>query len=235
MSALAMPYQMVNAVDGRRLSLQQLAMQYDESRASTAYRSMTPGEIGCALSHASVYEQMVRANQDFALVLEDDAYLSEQVPSVLDLLRQTMDPNEPIVLLLTHVNRYVQLGKRNLGQNHAMVRPYAYWWLAHGYVLTRAAAVALHKNVHPIWTAADSWNAFDRLGIVKVYALVPYCIGLTELAQQSNLELERKPLRFADELNRTWKYYIKKYLYDRLIFQLCVRPFLRVTKQPMGL
>jgi glycosyl transferase, family 25 len=231
LDALGLSHQIVNAVDGRLLSAEQLALRYDADRARVAYRAMTPGEIGCALSHAYVYKEMLRQGQTYALILEDDALLNQDVPNVLNELVRSIDPSEPVVVLLSHVNKYVKLGNKALGSSHTLVRPYAYWWLAHGYFLTKAAAANLDQHLHPIWTAADSWRSFESLGLVKMYAVVPYCIGLSELAAQSNLESDRRSLQFVDEINRSWTYYLKKYCYDRFIFQIFVRPFLRVKNQ----
>ncbi len=64
--------------DAATLDLRALEREgtYDPARArrvSRLGRPLTPGEIGCALSHRQIYEQTVRHGWSRVLVLEDDA------------------------------------------------------------------------------------------------------------------------------------------------------------------
>lgn len=47
-------------------------------------RFLTAGELGCALSHRSVYGKMAERGQDYALVLEDDAHFVRPPAVLLD-------------------------------------------------------------------------------------------------------------------------------------------------------
>ncbi len=66
---------------------------------------------------------------------------------------------------------------------------------------------------------------------MSVSAVVPYCIGLTELAEASSLETHRADLDATDKAHRSIGYYLRRYVYQRFLFQLIVRPFLRVARQ----
>ena len=67
----------VDAVDGRTLSAEELNRVYDEKRTLRRIgRPMSKGEIGTALSHASIYRRMEEEGIPRALILEDDAVLS---------------------------------------------------------------------------------------------------------------------------------------------------------------
>jgi glycosyl transferase, family 25 len=86
LSALALPFARLPAVDARQLTPAQRAV-FDEA----AYRrkhGMAPvaGEIGCYLSHVEVMRAFVAGPARFALVLEDDVLLGETLPSVLRAL-----------------------------------------------------------------------------------------------------------------------------------------------------
>jgi len=68
----------VDAVYGRDLTDADLARCYDEATVIRRIgRPMTKGEIGTALSHASVYRRIVEEGIPCALVLEDDAVLED--------------------------------------------------------------------------------------------------------------------------------------------------------------
>jgi glycosyl transferase family 25 len=178
-----------------------------------------------------VYRKMLDDGAAFALVLEDDASLGADLPAVLAALASRLDPDRPEVVLLSHVDKYTRWGTRRLGAEHRLVRRYGEWWRAHGYVVTRAACERLLAGLQPLWCAADYWSAFERQGLVSVRAVVPYCIGLNELAETSSLETHRADLDATDKARRSIGYYLRRYVYQRFLFQFLVRPFLRVARQ----
>jgi len=232
LEALGIPYRIFPAVDGRKLSDEAMRARYDERAAIRYYRPLSRGELGCALSHVGVYRQMLDSGAPFGLVLEDDAAPGAELPSVLEALSKQLDPDQPAVVLLTHVDKYTRWGSRPLGADRKLVNRYGEWWRAHGYVVTRGAARRLLAGLDPVWCAADFWSAFERRGMVDVKAVVPYCIGLSELANDSSLETHRAEFDAADKAQRSIGYYLRRYLYQRFLFQIFVRPFLRVARQP---
>lgn len=231
LARLGVPFQVFPAVDGRALAEQEVAQRYDAAAAAVRYRPMSRGEVGCALSHLGVYRKMLADGASFALVLEDDALLGDDLPAVLADLEAHLNPARADVVLLSHVDKYTRWGARPLGRSRKLVRRYGEWWRAHGYVVTRAAAERLMAGLQPVWCAADFWSAFEKQGLVAVRAVVPYCIGLTELAQDSALEGHRADLDATDKARRSIGYYLRRYVYQRFLFQFLVRPFLRVARQ----
>jgi len=228
---LGVPYQIFRAVDGRLLDDEEVGRRYDAGAALLAYRPLSRGELGCALSHLGVYRKMLEDGVPFALVLEDDAALGDALPATLESLAGRLQPSEPVAVLLSHVDKFTKWGREPLDEKRQLVRRYGEWWRAHGYVITRSAAQRLLDGLEPVWCAADYWSAFERRGLVQVRAVVPYCIGLTELAAASSLEDHRAPLDATDKARRSIGYYLRRYLVQRFLFQLFVRPFLRVAKQ----
>ena len=66
-------FERVSAIDGSKLDHDALTRFYDAELNYQQYHSvLTPGEIGCYLSHRKVWQKIVNENLDFALVLEDD-------------------------------------------------------------------------------------------------------------------------------------------------------------------
>lgn len=80
---LGLEAEFISATDGRNLTLAE-AQLYDES-LSRKYngKPLAPGELGCAISHRSIYERMDRDGISRALVLEDDISLSRGLASLL--------------------------------------------------------------------------------------------------------------------------------------------------------
>lgn len=82
-------------VDGIALDIADLRRSgvYDEDRAravSRYSRAMTPGQIGCSLSHRQLWEETVRAGHRRVLVFEDDVVARDQdllhLPATLEQL-----------------------------------------------------------------------------------------------------------------------------------------------------
>lgn len=71
-----------DACDGRDLNGEMLERFQKEGRLSTDLSGFEPaarsGEIGCALSHQAVLEDVLKMNHECALILEDDAAIFEE-------------------------------------------------------------------------------------------------------------------------------------------------------------
>jgi glycosyl transferase, family 25 len=67
----------VSAVDARRMGLVHSRIHrsfYSESK----HRSLTPGEVCCALSHIAALKRVVRQDMPYAIIMEDDAVIGDQ-------------------------------------------------------------------------------------------------------------------------------------------------------------
>ena len=72
-SLTTIPFTFIPAVDGRPLSPAETSRHFRANAIRPHYPfKILPGEIGCFLSHRSVWQRMVDENIDRALVLEDD-------------------------------------------------------------------------------------------------------------------------------------------------------------------
>lgn len=220
LETLCIPYTIITAVDGRALSNEEIVSNYDEGAAIKKQRKLTRAEIATSLSHISVYQTIVREKLPYALVLEDDALLGKNVSEILGLLARKIPPDECTVILLTHVKWYSRRGSSKLGESHLLAKPVPrHAWLAHGYFITQAAAKRLAGALLPISVQADNWMQFQRETSVRIYNIVPYCIGLGELAKESALEAERAGYEL--EMKRRWKAQLRQRL---------IEPFLKLAR-----
>lgn len=221
------PYSWIDAVDGRALDPARRSTIYDETAAARHNRPLTPPEIGCAASHLAAYRRMVDENLPVALVLEDDALLGHQSLQAIARVLSHVDPELPEAILLSHVGRYSAWRGRRLDKLHRLYRPYSAYG-AHAYLITLAGARAMLAALQPIRTVADDWRHFMRTGILDVRAVVPYPVGTTPGAGISQIGSER----FAGEQRRGLARWLRKYLWQKFLFQLVVKPALRLKAQP---
>lgn len=77
------------AIYGKSLTLQQVEECYDPALNYAKFRRpLSPGEIGCYLSHRAVWRKMVEHNISAAVVLEDDIQVETGFPDVLQQVRR---------------------------------------------------------------------------------------------------------------------------------------------------
>lgn len=100
---LGVDYERFPAVYGKALSREERRRKVRRFRSWCAMgRRLMDGEIGCALSHCGVYQEIVRRGLPCAAVLEDDCKLSPVLPEALREVEEWVDPTRPQVVLLTH-------------------------------------------------------------------------------------------------------------------------------------
>lgn len=86
----------VPAFDGRKMSMDELVAdgRYNDEVSKRSFdRSLSLGEIGCTLSHFSIYQRMVRENIPVALVVEDDAQFAPDARQRLEALIKDAPPD----------------------------------------------------------------------------------------------------------------------------------------------
>jgi glycosyl transferase family 25 len=75
LSDLDVQFKFFDAVMGKNLSNAEIDKVYDEEGAKnykTSRRRLSKAEIGCALSHISIYKKIIEENLNNALIFEDD-------------------------------------------------------------------------------------------------------------------------------------------------------------------
>ena len=78
-------FERLEAVDGRKMSKDELdkVAHWDKS---AFFKPLSPGEVGCYLSHVAAAEKIVRENWPYALVLEDDFRLTPHFCDIISLV-----------------------------------------------------------------------------------------------------------------------------------------------------
>lgn len=81
---LGLPFRRISAVVGSELSKQQQTL-FDKKRfVLEQKKEPVLGEIGCAMSHRLIWQQVQDDDLDFALILEDDISINEQLVDFLN-------------------------------------------------------------------------------------------------------------------------------------------------------
>jgi glycosyl transferase family 25 len=129
--------------------------------------NLTPGQIGCALSHLEVYKRMIERNLQHAFVVEDDAILPRNICELLDDIRphcsargvvQLYNWNGGISECSTHMSVSVR--------RHLLCYPMHVSDLGSTlcYVIGREAAEGILSVNYPVLKTADDWGYFFEHG-----------------------------------------------------------------------
>ena len=87
LARLGLEAEFVEAVDGLELSDATIkANCNDQGFDYTDKRRLSPTEMGCAWSHRNVYKRLINSEEEYALVLEDDAVLTPEIVQFLELI-----------------------------------------------------------------------------------------------------------------------------------------------------
>lgn len=170
-------YEIVTAYEGAALPTEQREL-VDEAAVAAQPEWLTPGQVGCSLSHRLAYERMLATADEVALFLEDDVVIKPYVKELLPAIAEHLTGAEVALLNFRAWNvchfdgssaRELPAGRRLLLPKNNR-QPVS----AAAYVLTRAAAENLYRGVVPIRAGADSWGTFlDGALIDELWCVLP--------------------------------------------------------------
>jgi len=97
-------YELFFGKDKNDFSLEELKLQniYNDDLAKKHHRygkSMQPGAVGCAWSHASVYQDVIKNNYQKVLILEDDIVINKNTAYLLAEILKVLPKNWELLYL----------------------------------------------------------------------------------------------------------------------------------------
>ena len=137
-------FEIVEAVDGKRLTQEQLDSDYDHKSAEKLVRKLSLPEIGCALSHIDVYQRIIKENKR-CLIMEDDVVISKKFQSFVDI--EIEDPCDVLFFGATTDNY----------EHKNLPKTYKY------------RNIRYAKNVHGLWTRCYLEESCTTHGNVDFY------------------------------------------------------------------
>lgn len=157
---LEISYERIDAVYAKELPKDSIEQAVNGFRWWCAMgRPIAPGEIGCAMSHYSIYKQI----SEPVCVLEDDVILDDGFPVVLSQVEKWINAADAKVVLLS--NHSSETGSGITESKGDMY--------AEGYVITPSAARALLNANWPLQVPCDHWGRWVRMGIIRLYHAFP--------------------------------------------------------------
>ena len=203
----------VEAVDGRQLFDEQLSKIWNQEATYKNYgRYMKGGEIGVSLSNRKCYGEIIKNNDEMALVFEDDvAFRDDVLRKILPLLVNVLRTEKPTVVLLSGSYWFTSF-KKISGTNYQLASVFEAMG-AMSYLINQSAArkmLSVEKKY-----LADDWYNWKRNGI-KVYALRPHIAGDMDLfgsvIAAGSEGWKRENLSFKNKIRAYYRGIIRRYL-----------------------
>jgi glycosyl transferase family 25 len=183
LNRLQVDWRLVEGIDCQSLTSRELTSFCDPISFAKMKHYLTPGAIGCMLSHQKALQLIVSEGYRQACILEDDLLLPDNFTSILGEIGEIATDSE--VILLYWLSFEKQLFARQTavtlknGYQVADSRNSNCLLSAVGYVVSKHCAIKLIESNQPIQATADSWGYFLSRGAVKrVRCLVPSPIEL---------------------------------------------------------
>jgi glycosyl transferase, family 25 len=161
-------------VDGRKLDLATHPNYASMRRQLFFGRDLSGGEYGCVLAHRDIYRTMVERRIPRALVLEDDAILTDDLPAVLAALDRVSTTWDLVRFLGRPKNYRATRAIADLpGTTAQLSRPLGTPGGAYGYLLNLQAAERLLTMMGKNWLAIDTLHGVVWMTGLKTLSVTP--------------------------------------------------------------
>lgn len=187
-------FNFINAVNGSLLTDKEIEKLTSKEKSIQAIgRELTKGEIGCSLSHLSIYEKILTENIKTAIILEDDATISPSFIEVVSDIKQYFSKKCQLILLgynaFSDGNKGVDCKFHILQTSHFKIfKPLSLACCTHGYVLSQCAAKQLISITKTMYLPIDHYTGDYHL--TDVCCIDSECVGV-DFSHQSHIEIER--------------------------------------------
>ncbi len=175
LNRLGLAWERVSAADGKNLNIHDENLLDTKSFGARHGKTPLPGELGCYLSHVWAFERFLKSDFKFALVLEDDVLLRDELPAVLDKLKTREDAWDMVKLSGVHSGTPVSVAQ--LTPLHQLTVMLSRCTGSSAYAVNRHAAKIYAQGLLPMKLPYD--HEFDRAWYwhLKVRMVVPHPCG----------------------------------------------------------
>ena len=185
LDSIGLEFEFFDAVYGKELSEDQIDKLCDREAIKNAPHWLTPSAIGCSLSHYGVYQEIIKRNLPYALVLEDDILFNIDFVACLDTTAKQMKENE---LMLLYYQSWEPLklasnSKKELCGKYVTYVPKDMYQpiCAAAYLITQAACKTFSKAILPVRLCADTWGKYADLNAFENFSCVyPRAVDTTD-------------------------------------------------------
>lgn len=155
---LGIKWERLSAADGKNLNMSDRSLLDEQEFGRRHGKTPLPGELGCYLSHVWAFERFLQTDFPFAVILEDDVLLSDELPRVLEALVHAADDWDMVKLSGVHSGTPLKI--RPLTESHHLAIMLSRLTGSSAYMLNRRAAQVYRQGLLPMRIPYD--HEFDR-------------------------------------------------------------------------
>jgi len=171
------PFELFPAVVGKDLNLIDYLSEnaykeilISEKRGRKHHYDLTPGAVGCYLSHLRIYKKLVNSNYNYGIIFEDDAIMAKNTYEKMLLSLNNIPSDWDIILL------GVLCIKCDTSEKYIKISRF---WGTHGYLIKKQSAVKLLEFLDkPLSKQIDAdMSLLIKRGLIKVYGINPILVS----------------------------------------------------------
>jgi len=199
LGSLGIPFEFFPGTDGKGLGKREIEAAYDEAGVRRNIdRALSLNEIGCTISHRSLYRKIVDEGIERACILEDDIILDKAFPDVLAYL-DACEMTNTVVKLDNYQEKTTPCsiwGRRRIPipGGYAYKKPVTTQWMAWGYAIDRVAAANIIGTWPRIVFMSDDWKRMSAA--VEIRCVQPSVVH-QNMSMESVIDEDRKDLLAA--------------------------------------
>ncbi|MEM9468632.1 MAG: glycosyltransferase family 25 protein [Pseudomonadota bacterium] len=226
-------FTIIDAVDGRNFNMLDHPNYNRKKRLRFFGRDLKGAELGCALSHKSIYQEMIQKNIDEAIIFEDDIILHDGFIDTISVL-QNIELNYDMVRFMGRkkVLQAKQRKVKSLDNGVSLTRLCATPGGTYAYVIKQSGVKKLLKHLDKVTYPIDalvgrSWETgLNWFSVNKRLAQVDEDLGsfIGEARFDKTLEIKgldkmlyplcRLWFRITEDIGKKY-WYFKTYFSDR--------------------
>jgi len=189
----------IEAVDGRELPNVDDYRKKSEN-VHTLTGMLTPGEVGCTLSHQKIFKKIIDEKLPLALIMEDDADIAPSILEILDYLEHATFPFDICFLghhpLKLQVEQFVNINDSfKLNRVNEIVRG------THGYVISLSCAIRMLEKTSEFEESVDFYTGDYRIN--NILCLYPNIATINKNLELGALEGPRFEKYFQRLVQKT--------------------------------
>jgi glycosyl transferase, family 25 len=178
---LELRFQLFEAIDGYALTANELAVIIDPNNEYP--RKFKPGEVGCFLSHYNVIKRIVEEKLPYALILEDDIEVSNNLPQLLLKLEKVIKQGDVISLYSSFPAGCKLRTENKIDEAYDFLKPEEGELVVGNvaYIITQEVAQKMVQALLPMNNVIDDWRFWIEKGFVRDFKVVfPHPIDLSD-------------------------------------------------------
>lgn len=218
-SRLSLDYEIISAVDGLKLTIDELERYSKIDAMRCSERELLPGEIGCALSHARIWQKIVDENIEQVLVFEDDIMIGEMMFKVLEELHMLPVDWE-------FINFATNAGRIPFGEPvydiYRICRFTCFANCTGAYLINNSGARKLLNHVYPIRWTADGLTGNSYITGLVAYGVDPLVVA--QLNCHSDIHIDASYSKLPRSFKAKMRTIFRKYInIQEFLFNKCFK------------